>query len=128
MNAQELKPLNSYLEENNLDDPAALLYLALRCSALYAHSASVTQNRPEVNSKLENATMELVLFAANVKSQLSGVNKAQALDLNMPQFDMMFTAVKEKAEKNWAMTGSYGDDTYWADMEVCGNYYQAVSN
>lgn len=124
--AQELRSLNSYLQENNLDDPAALLYLSLRCSAQYAHAASVTQDRPEINSKFESSTMELVMFAHRLKSKIAKIGLEKSMELNMQQFDMMFTAIKSKAEKNWALTGSYGDDMYWADIEVCGAFYEVV--
>jgi len=126
LRAQELRSLNSYLQENNLDDPAALLYLSLRCSAQYAHAASVTQDRPEINSKFESSTMELVMFAHRLKSKIAKIDLEKSMELNMQQFDMMFTAIKSKAEKNWALTGNYGDDMYWADIEVCGAFYEAV--
>ena len=124
--AQELRSLNSYLQENNLDDPAALLYLSLRCSAQYAHAASVTQDRPEINSKFESSTMELVIFAHRLKSKIAKIDLEKSMKLNMQQFDMMFTAIKSKAEKNWALTGNYGDDMYWADIKVCGAVYKVV--
>jgi len=97
--AQELRSLNSYLQENDLYDPAALLYLSLRCSAQYAHAASVTQDRPEINSKFDSSTMELVIFAHRLKSKIAKIDFEKSMELNMQQFDMMFTAIKSKAEK-----------------------------
>lgn len=126
--AQELRSLDSYLQENQLDDPAAILYLALRCSAQYAHAASVTQKRPEINKKFESATMDVVFFAHELKSQIAEIGMEKAMELNMQQFDLMFTAIKTKAEKNWALTGSYGDEMYWADIEVCNTFYQAIAD
>ena len=125
--AQELRPLNSYLQENDLQDPTALLYLSLRCSAQYAHAASVTQDRPEISSKFESSTTELVMFAHRLKSKVAKIDFEKSMELNMQQIDMMFKAIKSKAEKNWALSGNYGDKMYWADMDVCGAFYEAVT-
>lgn len=72
--------------------------------------------------------MNLTILAAGIKASEAGISQEKALQLNMKQFDLMFKAVKEAAEKNWAMTGNYGDENYHLNLQICKNFSEMMLN
>ena len=72
--------------------------------------------------------MNLTMMAAMLKADIAGISQDEALKLNMKQFDLMFNAIKDDAEKNWAMTGNFADENYQLNLQICKEFSEMMLN
>ena len=128
--SQSMLPLKNYMSQNknNLRDPAVLLYLTERCSALNLYISLILNTSSGNNDVAENAkniskTFSLIAFNILVKE----FNKT-----NLQAEKMVQESLEEKtkfysndSKNHQTRTGSHIEGSYMQDdMNLCNGIYK----
>lgn len=128
--SQSMLPLKNYMSQNknNLKDPAVLLYLTERCSALNLYISLILNTRSGNNDVAENAkniSKTFSLMAFNILVKEFNKTNLQAEKMVQESLDEKTKFYLNDGKNHQTRTGSYIEGSYMQDdMSLCSGIYK----
>jgi len=129
-NSKEMLSIEEYYKQNKKTDPATLVYIGNRCSALFLLNHDLLQiTDKEIAESYMRASSKTSFFAGEVLMLEFGHTQDQAIKSSFENVLKMRELYQKDAENNYIKTGKYMMGSYLEeDVVHCQKFYKLVDD
>ena len=112
--------LKDYMNSYSPEDPAVMLYVASRCSALFSVSASLSKEGSEMYKRFENNASSFILLSFQIQKKINpNVDSNEVERRVMKTIEDIGSIYINQANKNFLNNGTYFNELMLDDIELC---------
>ena len=125
--ANTLVPLEQYISSSDVEDPAVMSYIMLRCSAQLSYTGMLMQGNNESHSKdLIELGSTFGAYATILTNSQTKEDSDVISQRNMNAIEQMMQMHVKKGNANYVSSGSYLDDADFENIAVCQSVREAL--